>query len=617
MKRKLYFGIFLVCLLSFLGRAQAFEVDGIYYEISSSADRTVKVVKPASPATYEGNIIIPASVSYDGETYRVASIGYSAFRDCTGLTAIELPTGLMSIEGYAFGDCTGLTAIALPAGLESIGNCTFYGCTGLTSIDLPEGLESIGYGAFWGCTGLTSIDLPDGLTSIKGATFYGCTGLTSIDLPAGLMSIEGGEDYRGGAFRGCTGLTEIVFPAGLESIGYSAFSSCTGLTSIALPAGLTSIEGGTFNGCTGLTSIAFPEGLESIGYSAFSSCTGLTEIAFPAGLESIGNRTFYGCTGLTSIDLPESLESIGSSAFSGCTGLTSIDLPDGLTSIVSGAFWGCTGLTEIAFPAGLASIGSDAFRNCDSLAAIELPSSLDSIGDRAFVGTEKLKEVFLWTSSWPELGGNEVWCDYINIWARPQKTLYTFIQERSDYAGWKDGFNYDNLKAKVVLSVSMEDTLHVYDGSVPLVSIEGNTSSFQMEVIQDSVDAGAGSHQIEELYFWFGKQGDEANKKISKAALPEPYLSYTITKAPLKATVLSDTVAYGEGLPKFELRYDGFVNGEDSSVLSARPIVVCEGGANPRCGFSCAYGIRGRGRQLRVYRVRGRDADREESLFER
>ena len=571
MKRKLYFGIFLVCLLSFLGRAQAFEVDGIYYEISSSADRTVKVVKPASPATYEGNIIIPASVSYDGETYRVASIGYSAFRDCTGLTAIELPTGLMSIEGYAFGDCTGLTAIALPAGLESIGNCTFYGCTGLTSIDLPEGLESIGYGAFWGCTGLTSIDLPDGLTSIKGATFYGCTGLTSIDLPAGLMSIEGGEDYRGGAFRGCTGLTEIVFPAGLESIGYSAFSSCTGLT----------------------------------------------EIAFPAGLESIGNRTFYGCTGLTSIDLPESLESIGSSAFSGCTGLTSIDLPDGLTSIVSGAFWGCTGLTEIAFPAGLASIGSDAFRNCDSLAAIELPSSLDSIGDRAFVGTEKLKEVFLWTSSWPELGGNEVWCDYINIWARPQKTLYTFIQERSDYAGWKDGFNYDNLKAKVVLSVSMEDTLHVYDGSVPLVSIEGNTSSFQMEVIQDSVDAGAGSHQIEELYFWFGKQGDEANKKISKAALPEPYLSYTITKAPLKATVLSDTVAYGEGLPKFELRYDGFVNGEDSSVLSARPIVVCEGGANPRCGFSCAYGIRGRGRQLRVYRVRGRDADREESLFER
>ena len=261
--------------------------------------------------------------------------------------------------------------------------------------------------------------------------------------------------------------------------------------------------------------------------------------------------------------------------------MTSIALPAGLESIEASVFYGCTGLTSIDLPEGLESIGEYAFYDCDSLAAIELPSNLASIGGVAFAGTEKLAEVFLWSSSWPELG-NEVWNNAPE--KSPNKTLYTFIQESSDYAGWNVGSSYNNLKDKVVLSVSMEDTLHVYDGSVPLVSIEGNTSSFQMEVVQDSVDAGAGSHQIEELYFWFGKQGEEASKKISKAALPEPYLSYTITKAPLQVTAGSYTITYGDELPEFAFSYDGFVNGEDSTVLVSQPVIACEAGENPDAG---------------------------------
>lgn len=65
MKKKLYLGIFIICLLSFCNRAQAraFEVDGIYYSvIGAEGDITVEVVSLEKGGTYEGDIAIPASV---------------------------------------------------------------------------------------------------------------------------------------------------------------------------------------------------------------------------------------------------------------------------------------------------------------------------------------------------------------------------------------------------------------------------------------------------------------------------------------------------------------------------------------------------------------------------
>lgn len=82
MKKKLYLGIFIICLLSFCNRAQAraFEVDGIYYSvIGAEGDITVEVVSPekgASPYLLRFNM----AVKYAGlqglamERYRSATI---------------------------------------------------------------------------------------------------------------------------------------------------------------------------------------------------------------------------------------------------------------------------------------------------------------------------------------------------------------------------------------------------------------------------------------------------------------------------------------------------------------------------------------------------------------
>ena len=64
--------------------------------------------------SYQNNpttVIIPATVSYEGTTYSVTSIGSIAFQNCSSLTSVTIPNSI-----------------------TSIGNSTFYGCSSLTSV---------------------------------------------------------------------------------------------------------------------------------------------------------------------------------------------------------------------------------------------------------------------------------------------------------------------------------------------------------------------------------------------------------------------------------------------------------------------------------------------------
>ena len=67
-----------------------------------------------------GTVVIPAGV---------ASIGESAFRSNSGITALSFGQGLTTIEAYAFADCTGLSGvITLPSTVTSLDETAFYGC---------------------------------------------------------------------------------------------------------------------------------------------------------------------------------------------------------------------------------------------------------------------------------------------------------------------------------------------------------------------------------------------------------------------------------------------------------------------------------------------------------
>ena len=250
------------------------------------------------------------------ERYRgkaVTSIGNGAFKDCTYLKLITIPSSVTSIGNGAFKDCTCLKSITIPEGVTSIGGHAFHHCSSLTSIVIPNSVTSIAKGAFGFCHDLNSIAIPMSVTSIGEDAFYGCKSLTSIVIPNGVTSIGKWTFYN------CSSLTSITIPSSVASIGEEAFYNCSSLTSIVIPESVTKIGTSAFEGCSSLTSIAIPEGVTTIHYGAFSGCPSLTSITIPSSVTRIGEKAFRDCSSLKSITIPSSVTSIGDSAFSGCT----------------------------------------------------------------------------------------------------------------------------------------------------------------------------------------------------------------------------------------------------------------------------------------------------------
>ncbi|MGM9819841.1 MAG: leucine-rich repeat domain-containing protein [Candidatus Onthomorpha sp.] len=221
-----------ICMLSFHAMAYDFSYNyqgnTLYYNITS--DNTVEVTYYSSTTTdnnyVSGDVVIPSSVTNNGTTYSVTSIGDAAFSDCSGLTSVTIPNSVTSIGERAFASCSGLISVTIPNSITSIGDYAFYLCRGLTSVTIPNSVTSIADYAFWGCSGLTSVTIPNSVTSIGEWAFSYCISLTSVTIPNSVTSIGGG------VFEGCSGLTSITIPNSVTSIGEWAFWGCSGLTSI-------------------------------------------------------------------------------------------------------------------------------------------------------------------------------------------------------------------------------------------------------------------------------------------------------------------------------------------------------------------------------------------------
>ena len=283
--------ILLFALVPMLIWAEPVEIDGIFYNL---IDKGKVAEVTYGHNAYEGCIVIPELVSYEGTDYNVTTIGAHAFYSSL------------------------VTSITIPESVTVIGETAFAESRGLTNISIPSSVTSIGYEAFAGCTGLTSIIIPNSVTRIENSTFLNCTSLTDITIPNSVTTIEAN------AFTACSSLISITIPNGVWKICEGAFSGCTGLTSITIPNSVTRIELSAFQKCTSLTSVTLPNNITNIGDWLFSFCTGLTSITIPNGVISIGTESFRGCTGLNSITIPESVTNISKLTFSDCPNLNDV-----------------------------------------------------------------------------------------------------------------------------------------------------------------------------------------------------------------------------------------------------------------------------------------------------
>ena len=447
MKQKL-FTLFLALVASVSAiYASVTEVDGIWYYFNES-NKTATVTFRGDYYNsyhneYSGSVVIPPSVTYNGITYSVTSIGYEAFRDCSSLTSITIPNSVTSIGERAFEGCSSLTSPVYNA------HCFAYMPTSYSGVyAIPEGIKQIAGGAFRDCSSLTSITIPESVTSIEWSVFAYCSSLTSIIIPNSVTSIG---NY---AFYKCSSLTSVTIPNSVKSIGDEAFYGTrlyedqsnweNGVLYISNY--LIKAEKNTSGACV------IKKGTRLIADYAFVSCSSLTSVTIPNSVTSIGSCAFRYCSSLTSITIPNSVTSIGSYAFSYCDSLTSITIPNSVTSIASHAFLGCSSLTSVTIPNGVTSIEWSVFAYCSSLTSIIIPNSVTSIGNYAFYKCSSLTSVINYATR-PQYAETIEFQD-VDISACQLHVPSTSVDLYKTAKVWKDFGNIQPIRAEDIRDVS-------------------------------------------------------------------------------------------------------------------------------------------------------------------
>ena len=348
----------------------------IYYTSSNE-----KVVTPLASA-FEASIVSNTYSNGQGciaFADDVTKIGSNAFKDCTTLVSITIPSSVTSIGEKAFYNCIALNTFTVPEGVSSIDAYAFYGCSSLTSITISSGVSSIGAYAFYGCDGLSEINASMATPPTITADVFGNVNKSTCKLfvPESYLQEYKIADY----WKEFAQTSDYIYYTSSDGKVVSPLSSAFG----------ANIVSNTYS--NGQGRISFDASVTTIGSNAFKGCSNLSSINISNSVTSIGQGAFSGCSNLTALTIPNSVTSIAGSAFFGCSGLTSITIPSSVTSIGNNAFYQCSSLTSITIPSNVTSIGEGAFRSCSSLTSITIPSSVTSIGSSAFSGCIKLKSV--------------------------------------------------------------------------------------------------------------------------------------------------------------------------------------------------------------------------------
>lgn len=166
---------------------------------------------------YEPKVHAPHEVKIPekvGQDRTVTAIGDEAFKACTAMKSVEIPTTVTNIGKAAFYACDNLTEITLPASVKFIGELAFAGCKVLSKVETAEAsaLLEIGKNAFDGCVSLESFKLPAKLTTIESGAFRNCEKLTKVEIPESVKVI-GSQAYVGCTalnYAGCVVLTDKI-----------------------------------------------------------------------------------------------------------------------------------------------------------------------------------------------------------------------------------------------------------------------------------------------------------------------------------------------------------------------------------------------------------------------
>ena len=554
-----------------------FHVGDFYYNY---IDGGVEVTQPPTSYYSLTSATIPASVTYNGNTYPVTGIGYGAFMQDRELVSVTIPNSVTSIGRLAFFNC-GLTNVTISNSVTFIGDGAFAACSGLTSLAvengnpnydsregcnaiietasntliagcintfIPNSVTAIGNCAFDGCRGLTSITIPNSVTTIGNEAFYYCEGLTNVTIPNSVTTI--GDQ----AFQYCENLTSMTIGNAVATIGDNAFCACKGLTSVTIPNSVITIGKGGFNGCEGLTSVAIGNSVTSIGDHAFVDCISLASITVASGnttydsrdncnaiietssntliagckntvipntVIAIGDYAFADCSYLTNVNIPNSVTSIGTWAFYRCVRLASVTIGNSVTTINEGAFLLCTSMTSLSIGNSVTTIGKQAFESCRSLPSVDIPNSVTTISDQAFQGCVELTRASI---------GNSVTTIGRRAFANCSKLTSATIPNSVTAIGEEVFYNCESL-ASVAIGTSVQsisENVFAYCKNLTRIVVESGNTTFDsrdncnaiVETATNTLFAGCKATVIPNSVTAIGRKAFEFCRDMTSVTIP-------------------------------------------------------------------------------------------------
>ena len=274
-------------------------IDGVYYRTNIGTKQAMVVAQYKDDASNYADLVrdvlvIPATITVDGEEYKVTSMNSWAFENCKGVRALSLPEGLEKIWDYAFQN-TNIEMITLPSTLTLLVNTAFDHCNNLAVIrnfakeplnvenfigfekqilQVPAGCKS----AYEAADVWKDFDIQEMAVCIDGIYY-------SLDDEEGTAQVE--NDYAENAYRDLG--AEIVLPDAItiEDKTYT----------------VTSIEPGTFMDNEVLEKVTLPYMMNNIGAQTFSGCTALRTVVAERIAPATIDATVFDGVSLSAITL--------------------------------------------------------------------------------------------------------------------------------------------------------------------------------------------------------------------------------------------------------------------------------------------------------------------------
>lgn len=372
-------GVALVAALGLGGwsaSAQTFVANGVVWKASGSNVTAQKVdavitTGQESPGIlvndslfYAGDIVIPATVEYNGKNYKVTSIG-GVFKG-SKITSVEVADGIATVSRGCFQNCYELKSAKLPSDLVTWNGDLFKNCVLLEEFTIGGKAKEVASSQFAGCSSLRKITIEDGATPIE---------------------------LSAAAFGGNTALVEVVLNRALGTkytdMATKPWRSNSAVTSVTIGGSFTDIPASYFEGAKNLKTVTFTNQPTAFGTNCFAG-TALEEMTLPETITNIPTSCFDGCKSLKKVTLGSAVTGIDPMAFRNCAALNEINLPDGIANIGQMAFSNTALTGELTLPAALKNIGQQAFAKCVNLTAVNLPATTATIGAGAFYGSSNL-----------------------------------------------------------------------------------------------------------------------------------------------------------------------------------------------------------------------------------